>query len=163
MIHQEIADRAFKVTSSDFQDNGAMPERNAYDGAGCRGQNIAPKLTWDNAPAGTQSFALLVNDVDAPVAGGFHHWVVYNIPASVRQLNENAPFEEGTTSMNTHAYFGPCPPPTGQPHHYVFTLYALKIDYLQEKGLTYDGLIQAINGHVLAAATLIGQYQRIPE
>jgi phosphatidylethanolamine-binding protein (PEBP) family uncharacterized protein len=53
----------------------------------------------------------------------------------VRALEGNAPFEEGTTNMNTHAYFGPCPPPTGQPHHYLFTLYALKVDHVQEKGL----------------------------
>ncbi len=90
-------------------------------------------------------------------------WVVYNIPAEVRKLEGNTPFEQGRTSMNTYAYFGPCPPPTGQPHHYIFLLYALKVDHLQEKGLTYDGLIQAIEGQVLAAATLVGLFQRVPE
>ena len=94
---------------------------------------------------------------------GFHHWVVYNIPAAVRTLEGNASFEEGTTSMNTHAYFGPCPPPTGQPHHYIFTLYALKVDHVQEQGLTYDGLLQAMQGQVLAAASLVGLFQRVPE
>jgi len=151
MIDQERAARAFKLTSPDFLDNGLLPERSAYDRAGCHGQNTAPALTWDNVPAGTRSFALLMNDIDAPVAGGFHHWVVYNIPAQVRTLEGNASFEQGTTSMNTHAYFGPCPPPTGQPHHYIFTLYALKVDHVQERGLSYDGLIQAIEGQVLVA------------
>ncbi len=163
MINQEVAARAFRLSSPDFEDNGPMPDRNAYNSAGCHGQNIAPVLTWDNAPAETQSFALLVNDMDTPIAGGFHHWVVYNIPAAVRTLEGNASFEEGTTSMNTHAYFGPCPPPTGQPHHYIFTLYALKVDHVQEQGLTYDGLLQAMQGQVLAAASLVGLFQRVPE
>ena len=163
MIDQERAARAFKLISPDFLDNGLLPERSAFDRAGCHGQNAAPTLTWDNVPVGTRSFALLMNDIDAPVAGGFHHWVVYNIPLLVRTLEGNTPFEQGTTSMNTHAYFGPCPPPTGQPHHYIFTLYALKVDRMQEKGLSYGGLIQAIEGQVLAAATLVGLFQRVPE
>src|SRR5262245_3752568 len=79
MIDQERAARAFKLTSPDFLDNGPLPERSAFDRAGCHGQNAAPTLTWDNVPAETRSFALLMNDIDAPVAGGFHHWVVYNI------------------------------------------------------------------------------------
>jgi Raf kinase inhibitor-like YbhB/YbcL family protein len=162
MIDQERAARAFKLTSPDFQDNGPLPERCAYDKAGCLGQNVAPTLMWDNVPAGTQSFALLMNDIDAPVAGGFHHWVVYNIPGEVRILKGNTPFEQGVTSMGTHGYFGPCPPPTGQPHHYIFLLYALKVGHLQEKGLTYEGLIQAIERQVLAAATLVGLFQRVP-
>ncbi len=162
MINQQSAARAFKLTSPDFQDNGPMPERCAYDKAGCYGQNTAPTLLWDNIPEGTRSFALLLNDIDAPVAAGFHHWVVYNIPADARTLAENTPFEAGTTSMDTHSYFGPCPPPTGQPHHYVFWLYALKIDHVQQKELTFDSLLHAIEGHVLAAASLIGQYQRVP-
>ena len=96
MIDQERAARAFKLISPDFQDNGLLPERSAYDKAGCHGQNVAPTLLWDNVPAETRSFALLMNDIDAPVAGGFHHWVVYNIPAKVRKLEGNTPFEQGT-------------------------------------------------------------------
>ncbi len=125
--------------------------------------NTAPTLVWENIPTGTHSFALLMNDIDAPVSGGFHHWVVYNIPATARTLEDHASFEEGTTSMNTRAYFGPCPPPTGQPHHYIFTLYALKIARVQEQGLTYDGLLQALQGQVLAATSLVGLFQRMPE
>jgi Raf kinase inhibitor-like YbhB/YbcL family protein len=163
MIDQEQAARAFKLSSPEFHDNGLLPERSAYDKAGCNGQNAAPTLVWENVPAGTRSFALLMNDIDAPVSGGFHHWVVYNIPAAVRKLEGNASFEEGTTSMNTHAYFGPCPPPTGQPHHYLFTLYAIKLDHVQEQELTYEGLIRAMEGQVLAAASLVGLFQRVPE
>ena len=103
-----------------------------------------------------------MNMIDAPVSGGFHHWVIYNIPATVSTLEDHASFEEGTTSMNTRTYFGPCPPPTGQPHHYIFTLYALNVDRVQER-LTYDGLLQALQGRVLAAASLVGLFQRLPE
>jgi len=163
MIDQEQAARAFRLTSPDFQDNGPLPERCAYDQSGCHGLNTAPALVWEHVPAGTRSFALLMNDIDAPVAGGFHHWVVYNIPAEVRTLEDSASFEEGTTSMNTRTYFGPCPPPTGQPHHYLFTLYALKIDLVQEQDLPYDGLLKALQGQVLAAASLVGLFQRVPE
>ena len=123
--------------------------------------NIAPTLLWENIPAGTRSFALLMNDIDAPVPGGFHHWVAYNIPATARTFASDMPFEAGTTSMNTHAYFGPCPPATGQPHHYIFMLYALKTEHIPEPGLTYDGLLQAMQGQVLAAASLIGLFQRV--
>jgi len=110
-MNQEHAARAFRLTSPDFQDNGPLPERSAYDKAGCHGLNTAPTLFWENIPTGTHSFALLMNDIDAPVSGGFHHWVVYNIPATARTLEDHASFEEGTTSMNTRAYFGPCPLP----------------------------------------------------
>ena len=72
MIDQEQAARAFRLTSPDFQDNGPLPERSAYDQAGCHGLNTAPTLVWEHVPAGTHSFALLMNDTDAPVAGGFH-------------------------------------------------------------------------------------------
>jgi phosphatidylethanolamine-binding protein (PEBP) family uncharacterized protein len=84
------------------------------------GENIAPTLNWDSVPPQTSSFALVMNDVDAAVAGGFHHWIVYNIPPSARALQGNAPYTEGTNSLNTRSYFGPCPPPTGQEHHYIY-------------------------------------------
>jgi Raf kinase inhibitor-like YbhB/YbcL family protein len=122
----------------------------------------APTLTWENVPAQTRSFALVMNDVDAAVAGGFHHWIVYNIPATARTLQGNAPYTQGTNSLNIRTYFGPCPPATGEKHHYIFTLYALSVDHLQQDGLTYDGLIQAINGHVVGATTIVGTFLRVP-
>src|SRR5205807_2735204 len=99
-------------------------------------------LKWKNVPAQTSSFALLMNDVDAAVAGGFHHWIVYNIPATARMLQGNAPYTQGTNSLNIRTYFGPCPPATGEKHHYIFTLYALSTQHLQQSGLTYNGLFR---------------------
>lgn len=153
----------FTLSSPNFRDGGPLPASSEYGGGfGCNGKDIAPTLKWKNIPSHTSGFALVMNDVDAAVAGGFHHWIIYNIPASVRTIEGNAPYTEGTNSLNIHTYFGPCPPPTGQEHHYIFTLYALSLNHLQKDGLTYDGLIQAINGQVVGATTIIGTFQRVP-
>jgi len=153
----------FTLSSPDFRDGGPLPSSSEYGGGfGCNGEDIAPTLKWKNVPAQTSSFALLMNDVDAAVAGGFHHWIVYNIPATARMLQGNAPYTQGTNSLNIRTYFGPCPPATGEKHHYIFTLYALSTDHLQQDGLTYDGLIQAINGHVVGATSIVGTFRRLP-
>jgi Raf kinase inhibitor-like YbhB/YbcL family protein len=115
-------------------------------------------LNWKNVPAGTKSFVLLMSDYDAPVAGGFHHWIVYNIPADTRELEGNHPFTEGTTSFGTTGYGGPCPPPTGETHHYLFLLYAIDIAQIGGSGLTFDAVVSAIQGHVLAATSIIGTF-----
>jgi len=154
----------FTLSSPNFHDGGPLPLSSEYGGGfGCNGEDIAPALKWKNVPAQTSSFALVMNDVDAAVAGGFHHWIVYNIPAPARTLQGNAPYTQGTNSLNIRTYFGPCPPATGEKHHYIFTLYALSIDHLQQDGLTYDGLIEAINGHVVGATTIVGTFRRVPE
>src|SRR6266581_8920435 len=110
----------FTLTSPDFHDGGPLPQRSEFNKFGCHGANIAPELDWVGVPQGTHGFALTVTDYDAPVATGFHHWIVYNIPASARELEGNHPFSEGTNSFGTVGYGGPCPPPDGQLHHYVF-------------------------------------------
>ena len=153
----------FTLSSPNFRDGGPLPlSIECGGGFGCNGEDIAPTLTWKNVPVQTSSFALVMNDVDAAVAGGFHHWIVYNIPPAARTLQGNTPYTQGTNSLNIRTYFGPCPPATGEKHHYIFTLYALSTDHLQQDGLTYDGLIQAINGHVLGATTIVGTFLRVP-
>ena len=151
--------QTFTLSSPDFQNMGMMPEWAAANSQGCHGENRAPTLNWSNAPAGTRSFALTLVDPDAPVQGGFHHWLVYNIPASVQSLQGSASYTEGTTSANTRGYTGPCPPP-GQTHRYIFTLYALNIERIPYEGLPYSSLMQAMEGHVLGSAQLIGLYRR---
>jgi len=151
--------QTFTLSSPNFQNMGMMPEWAAANSQDCHGENQAPTLNWSNAPAGTRSFALTLVDPDAPVRGGFHHWLVYNIPANAQGLQGNAPYTEGTTSANTRGYTGPCPPP-GQTHRYVFTLYALNIERIPYEGLPYNSLMQAMEGHVLGSTQLIGLYQR---
>lgn len=154
----------FTITSPNFRDDRPLPvsaEANA-PAFGCNGQNQAPTLRWANEPAGTMGFAFTMNDVDAPVAGGFHHWVVYNIPASVHELEGHGqnPFTEGTNSVGTTGYFGPCPPATGQVHHYIFTVYALSVSQVAGADNTFEQLLQAIAPNVVGATSVIGTFRR---
>jgi Raf kinase inhibitor-like YbhB/YbcL family protein len=148
----------FTITSPDFHDGGPLSQRNEINKFGCTGSNIAPELNWTNVPAGTKSFVLLMSDYDAPLAGGFHHWIVYNIPASARELEGNHAFTEGTTSFGFIGYGGPCPPPTGETHHYLFLLYAINIAHVGGQGLKFGDVVSAIRGHVLGATSIIGTF-----
>jgi len=148
----------FTITSPEFRDGGPLSQKNEFNQFGCTGSNLAPELNWTNVPAGTKSFAMLMSDYDAPVAGGFHHWIVYNIPAGARELEGNHPFTEGTTSFGFMGYGGPCPPPTGETHHYLFLLYATNIAQIGGPGLTFSEVVSAIQGHVLGATSIIGTF-----
>ncbi|HYC09529.1 MAG TPA: YbhB/YbcL family Raf kinase inhibitor-like protein [Steroidobacteraceae bacterium] len=126
----------FTLSSTDLTEGGRIGEAQVFNEFGCKGGNVSPALSWSGAPAGTQSFALLVHDPDAPTGSGWWHWVVYNIPASTTSLPAGAgdPKKklmpagavQGRTDYGTVGYGGPCPPP-GKPHHYHFQLYALKV------------------------------------
>ena len=148
----------FTITSPDFQDGGPLSPKQELNQFGCTGSNIAPELNWKNVPAGTKGFVVLMSDYDAPVAGGFHHWIVYNIAAGVRHLEGNHPFTEGTTSFGTTGYGGPCPPATGEIHHYLFLLYAIDIAHLGGQALTFDQVVNRIGSHVLGATSMIGTF-----
>ncbi len=129
----------FALTSTDIAQGRKIAAAQIFNSFGCSGQNVSPALSWSHAPEGTQSFALLVHDPDAPTGSGWWHWVVYNIPASVNILPAGAGNPEqhrlpagavqGRTDFGSHEYGGPCPPP-GKPHHYHFRLYALKVPKL---------------------------------
>jgi Raf kinase inhibitor-like YbhB/YbcL family protein len=153
----------FTLTSPDFEANGPLPASTAFNQAGCvgvngQGQNLPPLLKWKNGQSGftgfsTLSYALTVADYDAPVGGGFHHWVIYNIPGSATQLDAAtiAASTPGTNDFGLPGYGGPCPPAGGQVHHYIFTLYALDVANLGTSGtsgMTYNQLADAINAAV---------------
>lgn len=166
MIIQVLAAMTLTLTSSTFTDGGTLPKTAEYNNFGCTGANIPPKLAWSGAPAGTKSFALTMHDPDAKAPGGWWHWVVFNIPGSRTNLDTTAEstvisWTYGTSSFKTRGYGGPCPPP-GTPHHYDFTLYALDIAALS--GITGDttgpDLVSAMQGHIIAKATLTGMYGR---
>jgi len=163
----------FTLVSPDFRDGGPLPASVEFGGpgsagSGCSGKNQAPELHWFHVPSGTQSFALLVNDMDAPISGGWHHWVVYDIPGNVRELEGHGsnPFSEGSTSYDTHGFpvfgwGGPCPPPDGQIHHYIFTLYALSTPNIAGASLTYEQVLAAIEPSVVGSTVIIGTF-RLP-
>jgi Raf kinase inhibitor-like YbhB/YbcL family protein len=134
-------------------------EGNAF---GCNGGNVPPALSWSSAPASSRSFALTVIDPDAPKAGGFVHWIVYNIPGSRHTLNTATlrAASQGKNDAGMAHYFGPCPPAGRGPHHYHFTLYALSLRHIRGSHLDLGPLRLAIKHHVLAKATLIGTFER---
>ncbi|HXW74441.1 MAG TPA: YbhB/YbcL family Raf kinase inhibitor-like protein [Steroidobacteraceae bacterium] len=129
----------FTLTSTDLTDGGRIADAHVFNQFGCTGGNVSPALSWSGAPAGTQSFALLMHDPDAPTGSGWWHWVVYNIPANTTSLPAGAgdPKKklmpagavQGRTDYGSIGYGGPCPPP-GNPHHYHVHLYALKVPKL---------------------------------
>ncbi len=126
----------------------------------CRGNNISPALTWSNAPAGTQSYALIVDDPDAP-AGTWVHWVVYNIPSSTTSLQENADTSNlsvGKNSSGNMRYDGPCPP--SGTHRYFFKLYALDSQLSLSPGASKEQLLNSMKGHILAQGELMGTFSK---
>ena len=160
----------FTITSPDFHDGGRLPNWTEFGGpyageVGCAGKNESPALNWSDPPAGTESYALFVHDLDAPQSWGFNHWVAYNIPASVDSLakNDDTAYTSGTNDWQANGvpqvgYGGPCPPANGETHHYAFTLYALSTPDITTAGLTYAGLMNAMAPDVLGATTIIGTY-----
>jgi len=152
--------RNMQITSSAFTEGSMIPAKFT-----CDGQNISPPLEWKNAPAGVKSFALVSDDPDAPM-GTWVHWVAYNIPVSVNKLDENVKTEkeftdgmrQGSNSWPKIGYGGPCPP--SGTHRYYFKLYALDTMLDLKPGVTKAQVLQAMKGHVLAEAQLMGKYKR---
>lgn len=149
-----------KLSSSGFEEGGMIPKIYA-----CDSLNVSPPLVWSDLPEGTRSLAVICEDPDAPV-GNWVHWVVFNIPASVKELPEKVPPHEmlpdgakhGLNDFKKIGYGGPCPP--SGTHRYVFTLYALDSLLDLDSGITRDDLVLGMKGHVLGQAVLMGKYRR---
>ncbi|GLQ94054.1 YbhB/YbcL family Raf kinase inhibitor-like protein [Dyella acidisoli] len=149
-----------QVSSSSFADGGKIPSTFTCDGA-----NLSPEIQFPSPPAGTKSFALVMDDPDAPTA--FTHWLAYGIPADTRELPEGASTPskrlehavEGINSFGRTGYGGPCPP-EGQAHHYVFRIYALDAMPSLPVGASTDQVNAAIQGHILAEGRMTGLYAR---
>jgi Raf kinase inhibitor-like YbhB/YbcL family protein len=126
----------------------------------CDGEDVSPPLRWVNVPNDARSLALLVDDPDAP-RGVFTHWVAWGLDLRAGGLAEGeAAPREGRNDFGTVGYRGPCPPPGGNPHRYVFRLYALDGSLELDPGAEKAGLQQAIEGRVLTTAELVGTYER---
>lgn len=132
----------------------------------CSGENVSPPLEWDKGPTGTQSYAVIGDDPDAP-GGPFTHWVMFNVPNGVTRLEEHVPtidtLGDGTIQGENHmgriGYTGPCPPP-GKPHRYKFNVYSLDTRLSLSPGASKEDLLKAMSGHVLAQGELTGIYGR---
>jgi Raf kinase inhibitor-like YbhB/YbcL family protein len=151
----------FALSSPDFPSGGAIPREFT-----CEGKDRSPALKWTDPPAGTQSLALIVDDPDAP-AGTWVHWVIYNFPATARQLAAGVAADselsngarQGQNDFQRLGYGGPCPPP-GPAHRYFFKLYALDAKLDLKSGASKAEVENAMKGHALAKAELIGRYKR---
>lgn len=162
----------FVASSPDIANGQAIPQKFAFKGFGCTGNNISPSITWNNPPVGTKSFAVTVHDPDAQTGGaGFWHWVVINVPASARSIEQGTgnasshSLPEGAqqiaTDFGTPGWGGPCPPTNEPAHRYNFTVYALKVDKLSLPGnatASFAGFM--INMNAIGKASFSAQYGR---
>ena len=163
MIGILLAAGVFSVSSPAFSEGGNIPSKFTCDA----GQTSpSPALAWKDAPAGTKSFALVMDDPDAPMPGGFTHWVLADIPAATKELPEN--FQVGSIGVSANSgfrragYDGPCPP-TGA-HHYHFKLMALDVETIGvAQGASRADVEKAIQGHVIGTAETVGLYQKQPK
>lgn len=160
----EGTNMAFELHSSRFDHKGDIPSRYT-----CEGEDVSPPLSWSNPPEGTVTFALIVDDPDAPDPQApkmtWVHWILYNIPASTRELQEAVLSKElpqgtleGINDYKKTAYGGPCPP-IGR-HRYFFKVYAVSKEITGLNRPTKKELEKAMEGSILAKAELVGTYQK---
>jgi len=152
---------ALHLISPDFSDGEVIPKKFT-----CDAQDVSPKLEWKGPPANTESFALIMDDPDAP-GGTWVHWVLYDVPADAREFPERLPSQEqlasgarqGRNDFGKIGYGGPCPPP-GKPHRYFFKLYALDTKLNLKPGATKADLERTMKSHIVAHSELVGKYGR---
>jgi Raf kinase inhibitor-like YbhB/YbcL family protein len=156
------------ISSTAFKDGQPIPKKYTEDGG-----DLSPPLKWDGVPEGTRELVLIVDDPDAPTPQPWVHWVLYEIPADVRELPEGLPSggrlakpikalqgRNSWSSGRTVGYRGPAPPPKHGVHHYRFKLYALDTPLKLNPSLDKAAVLEAIQGHVLAEGELVGTYAR---
>jgi len=149
------------LSSPAFSNGGSIPKKFT-----CDGPDVSPQLAWSESAAATKSFALLVDDPDAPV-GNWNHWTAWNLPATSQGLPEGVSkdarladgTEQGRNDFGKTGYNGPCPPP-GKPHRYYFKLFALDTNLDLKAGSRKKELEAAMKGHVLTQAEWMGTYGR---
>lgn len=163
-----VSGAEFRLFSKEIK-NGQIGEAQVLNSFGCKGENISPELAWEGAPAGTKSFVVTVYDPDAPTGSGWWHWVVVDIPASAKELPRGSGSGKGElpkgarqtrTDFGKPGYGGPCPPP-GNPHHYIFTIHALKVDQLEVDPDASAAMVGFMtNSNSLGKATFTATYKR---
>jgi len=152
---------AFTLTSSAFAPGAAIPAQYS-----CKGADTSPPLEWSGVPANTATFAIIMDDPDAP-GGTWVHWLIWNFPPGGNGMSEGTPrFErfddggrQGRNSFHKIGYYGPCPP-AGATHRYSFRLYALDAKLDLAAGASRSQLDAAMKGHVLAETEYMGTFHR---
>lgn len=152
---------AFSITSKAFENGASIPAVHT-----CDGEDVSPPLYWDGEPKGTVTFALIMEDHDAP-GGVFTHWIVYNLPHDCHHLDKIVPMRkhlenkasQGQNDFGKVGYRGPCPPKKAE-HRYSFRIFALKRKLNPETANTRTAFYQAIKGHILDEAEYMGHYRK---
>jgi len=152
---------SFSISSPSFPNGGDIAKQFTCDGA-----DVSPQLSWTDSPVPIHSFALLVDDPDAPI-GNWTHWTMWNLPADARGLREGVSksarlpdgSQQGINDFRKTGYNGPCPP-VGKPHRYYFKLFALDVKLELKPDAGKKELEAAMKGHIVANAEWMGRYQR---
>ncbi len=165
------ANAKFKISSTEIAPNSAIKSKHVFNGFGCTGENIFPKITWENVPANAKSLALTVYDPDAPTGSGWWHYVAINIPANYttiapeiaaqNKFNVNDGIRQIRNDFGTFSFGGPCPPVGHTAHRYIFTIYALKtdkIDIAENSTAALAGYM--INQNVISKTSFTAFYKR---
>jgi len=151
-----------RLICSEMQEGKPIPRKFT-----CDGEDISPRFQWEDAPQSTKCFVLVVHDPDAPRQGGFTHWLLYDIPANVKEICEHVPKNQekiaglgvqGKNDAGTIGYMGPCPP--SGTHRYIAVLYAMRNDLDLKPGATARDVERATEGHILDRAETMGTYAR---
>ena len=166
MLATNVMAEGFYLNSTDIR--GQLGNDQVFNSFGCTGKNISPQLSWKGAPAGTKSYAITVYDPDAPTGSGWWHWVVFNIDPSVDALKTGASTKnmpkgaiESVTSFGGKGFGGACPPKGDKPHRYIFTVFALDTEKIEQSADARPELIGFfLNGHSLAKASVMAYYGR---
>ena len=151
----------FRISSPAIQEGKPIPPKFT-----CKATDVSPVLTWEGSPEGTRSYALIMEDPDAPI-GTFVHWVIYNIPGDATGLPEGVPQKpnledgavQGVNGFGRIGYNGPCPP-AGKPHRYYFILRALDTELDLRPRAKKRHVEKAMKGYVLGETTLMGTVKR---
>lgn len=165
--------KPFTVNVDDLGRDRAFINAQVYDGFGCHGENISPRISWTQVPRGTKSIVVTIHDPDAPTAGlGWTHWKVVNIPPSTSSIPKGASGNpsllpagalETMTDFGASKYGGPCPP-QGESHRYVVTISALSVASIDVKPESSPALVAyQMHGNIIAQARFVARYHRAPK
>jgi Raf kinase inhibitor-like YbhB/YbcL family protein len=151
-LNQRAEGGTMKISSPEFKNNALIPRKFT-----CQGQDLSPKLIIEGIPKGTKSLSLIVDDPDAPM-GTWVHWVVFDIPVLSEIGESTIPGKQGINDFGRKDWGGPCPP--SGTHRYFFKLYALDTELGLKEGISKQELEEAMQGHILDKAELIGLYKK---
>jgi len=165
--------KPFTVNVDDLGRDRAFINAQVYDGFGCHGENISPRISWTQVPRGTKSIVVTIHDPDAPTAGlGWTHWKGVNIPPSTSSIPKGASGNpsllpagalETMTDFGASKYGGPCPP-QGESHRYVVTISALSVASIDVKPESSPALVAyQMHGNIIAQARFVARYHRTPK